>query len=949
MVKIFYTPPGYRNTTEFLFKEALKTEHRIRNTEYRINIDYSNILYLSPTTAKVKEANKIFHQLVTRHSSLVTNKCYIPPEMATVRQYCKKLYSAYGDRRILHGSLIPVILSRLCGRGLGFSSMIADFISDLKHFYPDCDMDAIKHGFTDIFHDLNIPEAVAKTIMEGLDAYMDYQSLVTEKWLVDEDDVMNQVAGYRLQVIDNGVENSDKNLLSVINYSLLILDGFYDPTPSEKNVLKSLICASEQTLVAIPCSNQFKGLVEGYASFLKDNFDAEEIYLKEGQGSRDKGQEASFVYYAYPGMEEEVEGIAKNIKSLYVSGKLKDLREVIVTFPDLSRYASMVERVFHRYGIPYEIAKSKTPGRMRPFLDLISLLRSVADGYPRLKFSQFMSSAYFTKIPEGIKKWVATLSIESGIVSGKESWLNFIKGGSERIDMSLMKEKDTIEKDMAWIFGKLQLLEDAGKGAGLDAHVHLIRDILNEFGFLASPPDSEMRDLRMATVELLKQMSFLSALHPHPITLNEFIDVFNHLLNSTHIETEGTGVRVMDFSEMPGMSPEHIFFGGLTDGDMPRRMGMDHLLPDSIKRRLGFLHLDKYIEIQRFSFHNVIKSCRNLHLSYPLMEGDDMFLPSSFLYAGEELRERIPGIFSREEYLIRQGCKPFSNYISEVGTIPSSLNASSFLRVTDIDAYRICPRKFFIERILNLEPMSVKEYELEAATIGTIIHKVMEKIIKEPFDNLEGLKKRAEAAIEVSVKDRRVDAYWKRIIKDTFMEILSDIYEKELEIRKDGYISTEVEKTITGEPIKGIRLKGKLDRFDRIGDAVQIIDYKTGTPGLNCKQVLEGNENLQLFLYAAMMKNQGYTVSRVGIYSLKDIDIKWCPPSKSVKRQASSVKECTTLDARLSTIDDYIIASLKFLEDAVKDLRKGDFKAKPLNDYICWNCHEYAFCPYIQQ
>jgi ATP-dependent helicase/DNAse subunit B len=912
MVKIFYTPPGYRNTTEFLFKEALKNIH---------GHDYSKILYLSPASVRVHEAQRIFHRAIKEDSS-----CYIPPEMATIMQYCKRIYSVYGNRRILHRSLIPVILSRLCGRGLGFSSMIADFISDIKHLYPDYDMDAIKHSFTDVFHDLNIPEAVAETINEGIETYKDYQSFIMGSGLIDEDDVMNQVAGYRLQAMS-------------INYSLLILDGFYDPTLSEKNVLKELIQSSEQTLVAIPYSNQFKGLVEGYANFLKDNFEIEETFVTD---SPIHSSTHSFAYYAYLCMEEEVEGIARNIKSLYVSGKLRDLREVIVTFPDLSKYASMVERVFHRYGIPYDISRNKTPGRMRPFLDLLSLLRSVADGYPRLKFSQFLSSAYFTRIPEGTKKWVATLSLESGIVSGKESWLNFIEGGSENVDMSLMKEKDTIEKDMAWIFDKLQPLEDVRRGAGIEAYVYLIRDILNEFGFLASTLDSETRDLRRTTIELLKQMSFLGTLHPHPITLNEFIDMFNHLLNSTHIETEGTGVRVMDFSEMHGMSPEYIFFGGLTDGDMPRRMGLDYLLPDSVKKRLGFLHLDKYIETQRFSFHNIIKSCRHLHLSYPLMEGDNMFLPSSFLYPGEELRERIPGIFSREEYLIRQGCKPFSNYISEVGTIPSSLNASSFLRVTDIDAYRMCPRKFFIERILNLEPMNVKEYELEAATIGTIIHRIMEKIIKEPYKGIEDLRDRAESVIDESMKDKRIDAYWKRIIKDTFMEILPDIYEKELEIRKDGYVSTEVERTMVGEPIKGIRLKGKVDRFDRIGDAVQIIDYKTGTPGLNCKQVLEGNENLQLFLYAAMMKNQGYTVSRVGIYSLKDIDIKWCPPKKtrSQKSEAGSQK---------NDMDDYIIAALKFLEEAVNDMRKGNFKARPLNDYICWNCHEYAFCPYIQQ
>ena len=923
MVKIFYTPLSYRNITEFLFEEAVKDIQ---------NPDYSRILYLSPTSTKTKEAQKIFHRLQD-------NKCYIPPEMAAIRQCCKKLYSVYGDKRMLHGSLIPVIVSRLCGRGLGFSSMISDFISELKQLYPDHEIDDIKHNFLEVFDELNIPESVSKVIMDGLDAFNEYQSFIQKSGLIDEEDVVSISSEFRVQ-----------------SSELLILDGFYDPTPSERNILKGLVQNSKHTLIAIPYDSRFRELSEGYINFLKDNFDIEEMYLKNGQEAIGNRREeeipiaycpspiASFVYCSYPGIEEEVEGIARNIKSLYVSGKFGDLGEVIVTFPDLNKYSAMVDRVFSRYGIPCSISKKKPLGKTRPFLDLSSLLCSVAENYPRLEFSQFLSSKYFTKVPERPKKWVATLSLQSGIVSGKKEWLNFIAEGSETIDMSLMEERDEIEKDMAWVFEKLQPLDNVKNGASFATYVNLLHDILNDLGFLAFPMDSSMRDIRRTANELLEHISFLGTLHSAPVTLSEFIDVFTHILNACYIETEGTGVRVMDFSEMSGLSPEYIFFGGLTDRDMPKRMGMDYLLPDNVKKRLNFLNLDKYIDIQRFCFYNLINSCKNMHLSYPLMDGDNMFLPSSFLYFGEEVRELIPGIFSNEEYLVRQGCKPFSKHISEIEIQPSafSLQPSAFLRVTDVDAYRMCPRRFFIERMLNLRPADIKEYEIEAVTIGTIIHKIMERIIKEPFENIEYLRDRAEAIIEESMKDKRIDAYWKMMIKDTFIEILPDIYEKELEIRKDGYISTEAEKTITGEPIKGIKLKGKVDRFDRIEDSVQIIDYKTGGASLNCKQALEGNENLQLFLYAAMMKNQGYKVSRVGIYSLKDIDIKWCPPKKGRGRGKGKENE-------EQGIDDYIIASLKFLEDAVKDMRKGDFKAKPLNDYSCWNCHEYAFCPYIQQ
>lgn len=161
----------------------------------------------------------------------------------------------------------------------------------------------------------------------------------------------------------------------------------------------------------------------------------------------------------------------------------------------------------------------------------------------------------------------------------------------------------------------------------------------------------------------------------------------------------------------------------------------------------------------------------------------------------------------------------------------------------------------------------------------------------------------------------------------------------ELDIRNEGYIDSVVEKTISGEPVKGIKLKGKIDRFDRISNAVQIIDYKSGNAGLNCAQVAKGNENLQLFLYAAIMKNQGYNVDRVGIYSLKDIQIKWCPPQKRGRSKGRGKEN----------IDEFIAASLQYLEEAVSGMRAGDFTARPLNEYNCRNCHEYSLCPYIQQ
>ena len=269
MIKIFYTPPGFGNITEFLFKEAVTA------AGYGINNDYSNILYLSPSPVNVKEAQKTFH-------NLQGGKCYyIPPETATISQYCKRMYSASGDKRLIDGMLIPLILSSISGKGIGFSSAVCGLISDLKLYYPDLDTDSLKIKFEGIFHELNIPESLSRVITDSLEIFGRYKLSGEGNGFVDSDDVIN-IVNHEFGVL--GLE-PDRN------YSLLILDGFYDPTPAEKNFLKSIIRCSDKTFISVPYDNSFMGLIKGYMDFLKENFDVEEIYLKEGHGARGKGQE----------------------------------------------------------------------------------------------------------------------------------------------------------------------------------------------------------------------------------------------------------------------------------------------------------------------------------------------------------------------------------------------------------------------------------------------------------------------------------------------------------------------------------------------------------------------------------------------------------------------------------------------------------------------------------
>jgi ATP-dependent helicase/DNAse subunit B len=894
-IKVFYTPFRYRGSTETLLGASV---------EKITGPDYSKILYIAPTPRKVRDAQRRFYRF--------TEDCYIPPEMMTIKQLSKMLYHIYGDRKIISQPPIPVIISHLSGKGIGFSSIITDFISEIKQYHPGKDIETIRKELGTIFHELGIPEEVSVRAMEAIKIFKAYQELLNKHSLVDENDVMAICP----------------LLIKRHHYSppILLLDGFYELTSSEEAILKTLIEHANDTIISIPYDINYSEITKSYITFLNNNFKIEESYV-----SADDQTPEPF-YHPYPGIEEEVGGITRCIKNYFISGKVRDLEETIITFPKLYEYSDMVERIFRKYGIPYTLSTSKPAGKSRPFLDLLALLESVEEDYPRLPFTQFLTSPYLKNMPPSFREAVPMLSLRSGIVKGKDAWLNLTQAVSgEKIAVS-----NEIERGLRWVFKKLSPLESIKNSGTFSHYGEVIGKLLNDFGF-----SHEDADLKEKTSYILKELSFIDHLAPTPHTLRQFIDSLRHILNTTETEIEGTGLQVMGFLELRGLEPEYLFFGGLKDGDLPSKPDIDHLLPDSVRTKFGLVNLKRYLLLQRFVFSRAIALPKNLHLSYPVMEGDKFFLPSPFLPWNRGAEERVYGIFSKEEELLRRGKTPLALNITEIERMGEKLitdkyGEKSFIRVTDIDYYRTCPRKFFIEKVLLLEPPEAKEYRVEAVLLGIIAHEIMQHLLSKPFVDAEELRVIAEATIEKLLSEKPLEHYWKNLIRDSFLSILPEIYELESKLRNEGYSLMEAEFPVKGEITKGIKLRGKIDRVDRKdGNGVELIDYKTGIIQFTGSEVMTKGAQLQLFIYAALMRLLGFKVERAGIYSLKDVRLLWIPGKKDVEKGL--------------LIDDYIDVSLKFLGEAVAKMRSGNFSASPLYDHTCWNCTERPYCPYIQK
>ncbi|MDP2279432.1 MAG: hypothetical protein Q8K51_14545, partial [Nitrospirota bacterium] len=323
-VKVFYVPFSRRGFTEDLLKTAIS---KIKDS------DYSKILYLAPTPQKIRDSQRIFHKL--------TKNTYIPPGMMTIKQLSKKLYSLHGNKTLISKSIIPIIVSRLSDKGIGFSSIISGFIDEIKQYCPRKDIETISRELKSVFEELNVPEEGSKRAMETIEIFRNIQETLVAQNLIDENDVLTECPA----------------IISRHNYcpALLILDGFYEVTPSEERILKSLIEQSETAIISIPYDDNFTSITNSFDDFIKNNFSIETGLFDPDAAlplpsSEKRG--GSLSYVSYPGIDEEVEGIARHIKNLFISGRCRALDKIIVAFPKLHIYYDIVQRVFKRYGIP---------------------------------------------------------------------------------------------------------------------------------------------------------------------------------------------------------------------------------------------------------------------------------------------------------------------------------------------------------------------------------------------------------------------------------------------------------------------------------------------------------------------------------------------------------------------------------------------------------------------
>jgi ATP-dependent helicase/nuclease subunit B len=158
------------------------------------------------------------------------------------------------------------------------------------------------------------------------------------------------------------------------------------------------------------------------------------------------------------------------------------------------------------------------------------------------------------------------------------------------------------------------------------------------------------------------------------------------------------------------------------------------------------------------------------------------------------------------------------------------------LSVTDFDQLKSDPYSFYAKRILGLPVLEKVDAEPSYAWRGSLVHEILEKWFTHDQCAVDKLVARADALLAQEAADPLLRALWQPRIAAGLRWVAD---ETRRFITEQGREVAVAEQPGTVH-LKGIAVKGRVDRIDRTADGdLVIIDYKTGMPP-STKQINAG-------------------------------------------------------------------------------------------------------------
>lgn len=437
------------------------------------------------------------------------------------------------------------------------------------------------------------------------------------------------------------------------------------------------------------------------------------------------------------------------------------------------------------------------------------------------------------------------------------------------------------------------------------------------------------------------------------------------------------GLQIMGLLETRNLDFKNLIMLSANEGNLPRSNSGNSFIPYNLRRAFGLMLTEQRNAVYTYNFYRLIQRAENITMMYnnsldAAGQGErSRYMMQLLLNRNESIKEisltceqkNTPCILQpqpKETATIQK-----LRHIFDANSNPKAITLSP----SGINRYLECPMKFFYYYIADLKKEQEVESTIQSSDFGNIFHKAAElfydHIIKEHGNLIQ------KSHLEPYLKE---DAHLYGLIDKAFRSCFFKCNDNE-EITFDGmqyinreilhrcllrlikidaehtpftYVGSEKEAKMTmttttgGEAVK-LSVGGRVDRMDQKGEAIEIIDYKTGgSPGKDKNTGIES-------LFARSGKRSSY-IFQTMLYSAA-VKATYAPrqitPSLLyiLKRDYTTREEFTIKIAGKSVTDyhDYHEEFMAELQKTIDEIFNKDIPFTHTED-----CDRCTFCDYRQ-
>jgi DNA helicase II / ATP-dependent DNA helicase PcrA len=322
------------------------------------------------------------------------------------------------------------------------------------------------------------------------------------------------------------------------------------------------------------------------------------------------------------------------------------------------------------------------------------------------------------------------------------------------------------------------------------------------------------------------------------VTVIELMEKENIKLPLVQVSGSDKGVNLLTAHGAKGLEFEYVFFAGCNSSfwEKKRKPGGGYSMPDTLFAASASAETKQreVEELRRLFYVALTRAERHLYISYSKFRNDGKELEPSMFIAEilDEHKLPVEAVIADEEIISEFAVLLFTgSHAPEIEKMEEEfirpLLDRFVMNVTALNNFLKCPLEFYFKNLIRIP--SPKN---EATEFGSAVHHALEKLfrkmqdsgkekfpVKEEFiDDFEWYMRRHRESFTKEQFERRME-YGR--------EVLANYY--------DRYINSfnrivAIERNIRSITVNNVPLKGKLDKLEFDGKAVNVVDYKTGDP-----------------------------------------------------------------------------------------------------------------------